>query len=92
MKQIMTMSAAVWLAAAPAFAQSAAVSTNPYTSNAKAQSEQVRSLVVRTAEKVPEELYAFKPTPDVRSLGSVLGHIADGTRDACGRHGQSRRS
>ena len=84
MKQIMTMSAAVWLAAGPAFAQSAAAGPNPYTSNAKAQAEQVRSLILRTAEKVPEELYAFKPTPDVRSLGGVLGHIADGNILLCG--------
>lgn len=26
---------------------------------------------------MPEDLYAFKPTPEVRSLGAILGHIAD---------------
>jgi len=49
-----------------------------------AQAEAVRALVLRTADKVPEELYGFKPTPDVRSLGGVLGHIADGNLLLCG--------
>lgn len=49
-----------------------------------AQAEAIRALVLRTAEKVPEDLYGFKPTPDVRSLGGVLGHIADGNLLLCG--------
>jgi uncharacterized damage-inducible protein DinB len=49
----------------------------------KAQAESVRSLVLRTAEKVPEDLYSFKPTPEVRSLGALLGHIADGNSLIC---------
>jgi uncharacterized damage-inducible protein DinB len=40
-------------------------------------------LVLRTAEKVPEDLYSFKPTPDIRSLGALLGHIADGNFLIC---------
>lgn len=42
------------------------------------QSKAIRELVSRTAEKVPKELYSFKPTEAVRSLGGLLGHIADG--------------
>ena len=84
MKQIMTISAGIWLATVPAFAQSAAAGANPYTSNVRAQAEQVRTLILRTAEKVPEELYAFKATPDVRSLGGLLGHIADAHVLLCG--------
>ncbi|HLN02018.1 MAG TPA: DinB family protein [Bryobacteraceae bacterium] len=33
--------------------------------------------VARAAEKMPEENYAFKPTPDVRSFGQIVGHVAD---------------
>ena len=87
MKQIVTIGTAVWLATAPAFAQSPAAGANPYTSIVKAQAEQIRSLILRTAEKVPEDLYAFKPTPDVRSLGGLLGHIADGNGLLCGLAG-----
>jgi uncharacterized damage-inducible protein DinB len=49
----------------------------------KAQAEAVRSLVLRTAEKVPEDVYPFKPTPEVRSLAGLLGHIADGNNLLC---------
>jgi len=67
-----------------ALAQTAPSGANPYTGGVKAQAERIRSLVLRTAEKVPEEHYGFKPTPDVRSLAGVLGHIADGNNLLCG--------
>jgi uncharacterized damage-inducible protein DinB len=56
----------------------------PHVAILKTQADTIRSLVLRTAEKVPEDVYAFKPTPDVRSLGGVLGHIADGNNLLCG--------
>jgi uncharacterized damage-inducible protein DinB len=56
----------------------------PHVAILKTQADTIRSLVMRTAEKVPEDVYAFKPTPDVRSLGGVLGHIADGNNLLCG--------
>jgi uncharacterized damage-inducible protein DinB len=56
----------------------------PHVPILKAQSDTIRSLVLRTAEKVPEDLYGFKPTPDIRSLGGLLGHIADGNNLLCG--------
>ena len=33
--------------------------------------------IVKAAEKMPEEAYAFKPSPDVRSFGQLVGHLAD---------------
>ena len=56
----------------------------PHVAILKAQAEAIRTLVLRTAEKVPENLYSFKPTPEVRSLGALLGHIADGNNLICG--------
>lgn len=38
---------------------------------------QVANWIERAAEKMPEEEYAFKPDPAVRSFGQILGHIAD---------------
>jgi uncharacterized damage-inducible protein DinB len=73
----------VALAAASATFAQAPDATSTYTDSVKTQVAQVRSLVMRTAEKVPEELYAFKPTPDVRSFAGVLGHIADGNYLLC---------
>ena len=63
---------------------SALAQNNPFTDAAKAQFAQIKDNVIRTAEKVPEDLYAFKPTPEVRSLGQLLAHIADGNFGICG--------
>ena len=62
----------------------------PHVAILKTQAETIRALVVRTAEKVPEDLYSFKPTPDVRSLGALLGHIADGNNLLCGLAGTGK--
>lgn len=69
------------LVPAPAFAQTGA---NPFTDAVKAQLAQIKDPVIRTAQKVPEDLYGFKPTPEVRSLGQLIGHIADGNFGICG--------
>jgi len=34
--------------------------------------------IQRGAEKMPEEGYAFRPTPEVRTFGGVVAHIAEG--------------
>src|SRR5258707_54575 len=39
--------------------------------------KQVTAWIQRAAEQMPEEEYAFKPDPAVRSFGQILGHIAD---------------
>jgi uncharacterized damage-inducible protein DinB len=33
--------------------------------------------LIRSAEKMPEENYSFKPVPEVRSFGQIIGHVAD---------------
>lgn len=33
--------------------------------------------VLRAAEQVPESLYSFRPTATVRTLGQLIGHVAD---------------
>jgi len=62
----------------------AQASANPFTEAVKAQLAQIKTPVMRTAEKVPEDMYAFKPTPEVRSLGQLIAHIADGNNSICG--------
>jgi uncharacterized damage-inducible protein DinB len=37
----------------------------------------VKDILLRSAEKMPEENYKFKPTEAVRSYGQILGHVAD---------------
>jgi len=61
------------------FAQSA----NPLTANAKIQFGALTGFVLRSAEKVPEDLYAFRATPEVRSMGELFGHVADALFSMC---------
>jgi uncharacterized damage-inducible protein DinB len=56
----------------------------PHVATLKTQAETIRTLVLRSAEKIPENLYDFKPTADVRSIAGLLGHIADGNNLLCG--------
>ena len=35
----------------------------------------ISGAVVKAAEKMPEENYSFKPTPEVRSFGQLVGHV-----------------
>jgi uncharacterized damage-inducible protein DinB len=42
-----------------------------------------RTWILRAAEVMPEEHYAFKPTPEVRSFGELLGHIANSQFGFC---------
>jgi uncharacterized damage-inducible protein DinB len=62
-----------------AFPQSA----NPLTANAKIQFGALSGFVVRSAEKVPEDLYSFRATPEVRSMAELFGHIADAMFSMC---------
>lgn len=43
----------------------------------------VKNNILKSAEKVPEEDYAFKPTPQIRSFAEVLDHIADSQMHTC---------
>ena len=84
MNRTMTLAIGMAVTTATLGAQSSGGGVAPHVAILKAQAETIRSLVLRTAEKVPENVYEFKPTPDVRSLGGVIGHIADGNNLLCG--------
>src|SRR5262245_9296172 len=56
---------------------SVASAQDAYTKAAKAQFDMIKTNLTKTAAKVPEDLYSFKPTPEVRSIGELIGHVAD---------------
>ena len=62
---------------------------NPYTTAVRQQHRRIDAIVTRAAEKVPEEVYAFKPTPEVRSFGEILGHIVDAHYLLCRAAGEN---
>jgi uncharacterized damage-inducible protein DinB len=45
----------------------------------------VKAILLRSAEKMPEENYNFKPTDAVRSFGQIVGHVADSQYTFCSR-------
>lgn len=45
----------------------------------------IRKIVHRSAEIMPEENYAFRPTDVVRSFGQIVGHVADAQYIFCSR-------
>jgi uncharacterized damage-inducible protein DinB len=50
---------------------------NPLSTGEKGFYMMVSGALIAGAEKMPEENYAFKPTPEVRSFGELVGHAAD---------------
>jgi uncharacterized damage-inducible protein DinB len=56
---------------------------NPLSASTKGLYGMAKGNLVRAAEKMPEENYAFKPTPEVRSFGQVVGHVADANYTFC---------
>jgi uncharacterized damage-inducible protein DinB len=55
----------------------AATAQNPISSGQKFLFTMAKNNIVKAAEKMPEENYSFKPSPDVRSFGQLVGHVAD---------------
>ena len=58
--------------------QQSAIPTHAATSSARSVWMVPHNYVVRALEQTPDSLLSFKPTPDVRSLGQLFAHIADG--------------
>jgi len=58
-------------------ASAASAQENPLSTFNKRAYGQVKSWILRSAEKMPEENYSFKPTDGVRSFGQLIGHVAD---------------
>jgi uncharacterized damage-inducible protein DinB len=45
--------------------------------------EMSRNWLIKSAEQIPEADYAFKPTPEVRSFGQLIGHLANANYMFC---------
>ena len=56
---------------------------NPITASEKGLYSFVSQAAIGAAQKMPEENYSFKPTPEVRSFGQIVGHVADASYMFC---------
>jgi uncharacterized damage-inducible protein DinB len=50
---------------------------NPLSIWNKVAYARVKDILMRSAQKMPEEKYGFKPVDTVRSYGQIVGHVAD---------------
>ncbi len=65
---------AVLASASPASAQPA---SNPFTGMVNSSWNTLKKNLSASAAKMSEADYAFKPTPEVRSFGQIIGHLAN---------------
>jgi uncharacterized damage-inducible protein DinB len=57
---------------------------NPLVATSQAFFDSAKSNILRSLDKVPDDLWAFQPTPAVRTFGQLFAHIADGQYEFCG--------
>lgn len=67
------------------FASLAAFAQNPLIGDAKGTWDMIKVNLAKSADKMPEEHYSFKPTPEVRSFGQLVGHVANANFRICSR-------
>ncbi len=77
MKRVLSCTTMMILSATLAAAQTPTTSDTGYTATLRSSWNSVKRFVVSSAEKMPDANYAFKPTPEVRSFGELIGHLAN---------------
>ncbi len=57
---------------------------NPLSTEVKGSYSGVKNNLLKAADKMPDENYGFKPTPEVQSFAQRVAHIADANARTCG--------
>ena len=60
-----------------------AQTVNPMSDEARRAYDGIKNNLIRMAEKVPEDQYGFQPTPEVRTFGQLVAHVADAQTRTC---------
>jgi uncharacterized damage-inducible protein DinB len=50
---------------------------NPLSTETKGLYQMVKANIIKSAEKMPEANYSFRPTPEVRTFAQLIGHMVD---------------
>jgi uncharacterized damage-inducible protein DinB len=69
--------------AALAVGVTSAAAQNPISDSIRNQWNGVKRNIKESADQMPEANYSFKPTPDVRSFGEILAHVAGASYVFC---------
>jgi len=74
---------AFWILAASLTCCGLQAQTNPLITEMKASYTAIKNNLIKAAEKMPDDAYAFKPVDSIRTFGALMGHIA-GQYRTCG--------
>lgn len=66
----------VAVSSAPALAQRGDAAAGSAVGTTRMLWEQITGYITTAAEELPESTYAYRPTPEVRSFGQLIGHVA----------------
>ena len=80
------------IAAALAFSAAHAQSANPLIAEGKQEYTNIKNFLLKASEKMPEEDYGFKPTPDLQSFGQRVAHMAAQIRTCGAVKGEQKQS
>ena len=58
----------------------------------KKQYNEIKSNLIRAAEKMTDDGYSFQPVKEVRTFGGWVGHVADAQTRGCSRMAGAQRS
>lgn len=62
----------------------AQVPANPAVTTSRQLWDQLTNYITTAAQDTPESLYAYRPTPQVRTFGQLIGHLAGSQNLICG--------
>ena len=57
---------------------------NPLIATSKAVFNITKNDVMGSVDKIPDELWSYQPTKDIRTVAQLFAHIADGQYEFCG--------
>lgn len=77
--QVLILAAVLVMAVSALFAQSA----DPLSGEVKGAYAGIKNNILKSADKMTEENYTFKATPEVQSFGQRVAHIADSNVRTC---------
>lgn len=83
MKLVAAAAALLLVGASVAQAQDKASGANASVAGITGVYDLGKNFILKAAEQVPEEKFAFQPTKDVRTLGALFAHIADAQTFFC---------
>ena len=82
-RTVTAMLLCMFIAAPAALAADETKPANVFTDHNRMMWSYMKQIILRSAEKMPEENYAFRPADSVRTYGQIVGHVADAQYAFC---------